>query len=180
LFSLPLNSNRTKLAVAEAANVSLWSFNEINYWQKTITTPAIAYYLVRKDDNSFYAVTMESDTLGDLAITQYPERRYSTSRILEINENASSKQIVINLGSDVSYTGTSQNKTISVDVLDNGLRSVESVTLTISSDNAVFDTTPQANTTTIVTSSTASTSVPLILNSPGVVFISAKFTDLEV
>lgn len=180
LFSLPLNSNRTKLAVAEAANVSLWSFNEINYWQKTITTPAIAYYLVRKDDNSFYAVTMESDTLGDLAITQYPERRYSTSRILEINENASSKQIVINLGSDVSYTGTSQNKAISVDVLDNGLRSVESVTLTISSDNAVFDTTPQANTTTIVTSSTASTSVPLILNSPGVVFISAKFTDLEV
>lgn len=180
LFSLALNSNRTKLAIAEVSNISLWSFNETTYWQKSITTPGIAYYLVRKNDNSFYATTMDSDTLGDLTVTQYPERRYSNSKIIEINGNASSKQIVINLGADVYYSGTSQSKNISIDVLDNGSRSVESVTLTISSDNALFDTTPQSNITVITTSSTASTTVPLILNSPGVILISAKFTNLEV
>lgn len=180
LFTLPLNQDRTNLASAESTNASLWSFSEVNYWQKVFTTPGIAYYLVRKDDNSFYAVTLSNDTLSSQPITEYPERRYITSEILEISANQAELTININTGDPVSYNGSPLNKSIFVDALSNGQRVIQDVTLTIDSDQAVFVGPPEANMITITTSDTESTEVPLILNSPGAIIISAKFTDLEV
>ena len=180
LFTLPLNQDRTKLASAESINASLWSFNEVNYWQKVSTTPAICYFLVKKDDSSFYAVTLNNDTLSSQSITEYPERRYITSEILEISANQAELTININTGDSVSYNGSPLNKSIFVDALSNGQRVIQDVTLTIDSDQAVFAGPPEANMITITTSDTESTEVPLILNSPGAIIISAKFTDLEV
>lgn len=180
LFTLPLNQDRTNLASAESTNASLWSFSEVNYWQKVSTTPAICYFLVRKDDNSFYAVTLSNDTLSSQPITEYPERRYITSEILEISANQAELTININTGDPVSYNGSPLNKSIFVDALSNGQRVIQDVTLTIDSDQAVFVGPPEANMITITTSDTESTEVPLILNSPGAIIISAKFTDLEV
>ena len=180
LFTLPLNQDRTKLASAESTNASLWSFSEVNYWQKVSTTPAICYFLVKKDDSSFYAVTLNNDTLSSQSITEYPERRYITSEILEISANQAELTININTGDSVSYNGSPLNKSIFVDALSNGQRVIQDVTLTIDSDQAVFAGPPEANMITITTSDTESTEVPLILNFPGAIIISAKFTDLEV
>jgi hypothetical protein len=180
LFTLPLNQDRTKLASAESTNVSLWSFSEVNYWQKVSTTPGVCYFLVKKDDSSFYAVTLSNDTLSSQSITEYPERRYITSEILEISANQAELTININTGDPVSYNGSPLNKSIFVDALSNGQRVIQDVTLTIDSDQANFAGPPEANMITITTSDTESTEIPLILNSPGAIIISAKFTDLEV
>lgn len=170
------DANRNNLFVAENNSLSIWQFNPTTYWQKLSNTPNVyPYFFSKKDDNSVYVVDMGSDEFQLIATTEQPERKFIDVNVHEVSVlSAGSNTINLIVNENLTYEGSPITSTIQVEVRDTSSQRVSTdIVIEIHSSNCTFD--DFSNIKTITTSDADFVSIPILLNSPGLVYITSKF-----
>lgn len=176
VLSLFSDLNKTNLFVAELNSFSIWKFDSINFWQKLQNySNSYPYFLTKKNDNSVYVVDMSSDEFQLITTTQQPERKFIDVNVYEASVlSAGSNTINLIVNENLTYEGSPITSTIQVEVRDSASQRVSTdIVIEIHSSNCTFD--DFSNIKTITTSDTDFVSVPILLNSPGLVYITSKF-----
>ena len=167
---------RNNLFVAESTSLSRWQFNPTTYWQKLSNTPSIyPYFFSKKTNDSVYVVDMGSDEFQLLTTTETPERKFIDVKIYETSISSTTSN-TINLVTDqtITYSGSPVDSTLQVEARDStGVRIATSVIIDINSSNCTFA--DITTTKTVTTLAQDYLDLGLILNAPGVVYISARF-----
>ena len=173
--------NNNKCFCIHENSLAFWEFDSANYWQKKLEESGIYYSLIRKSDDSVYAISSDQIDFNGLNSDDSisPIHTYDMS-LLEwhsdqlINTTTLIYHLDIKLPESITYTGSSQQVEVLVAVFDSQDNFIQTdLTLTTSSPSALWN----DNSSQILTVSTEATkylSLILDLTSPGFFYISGK------
>lgn len=168
--------DRNNLFVAESTSLSRWQFNPTTYWQKLSNTPNIyPYFFSKKTNDSIYVVDMASDEFQLLTTNELPERKFIDLKVYETSiSSVASNTINMLTDQTVVYSGSQVASTLQVEARNSaGARIATSIIVDINSSNCTFSDTTTSKTVTTLTEDYLD--LGILLNAPGVVYITARF-----
>ena len=183
--TLFLDSNSTNLVVATPTFVETYQFDPVSFWQKKASFDGISYSLSRRSDTEFYVTYLDTENPRSLTYQGYPFSKADISGTLfkysmsdtsstASHQTVSANQLHLIIDENILYTAPSTQTNVLVAVKDsqNAFLST-SITLVTNSNTALWQDT-SAQEITLTTSDQDYVSVPLILTSPGLFYISGK------